>query len=297
MFSVAASMGLCAAITCGIQLPGFMVAYLLQTEVFYDVLGGLNFLAIAAFTFGAGLDGQPSSDLRKVVSTAAFACSRGWLLLFLLWRARERGGDARFDGVKDKWGVFLVFWVVQGVWVFLVSMPQVFISSSPRQELSPLDCVLLSGFCLALVIEIAADVQKAVWVRRGRQGGFCRSGLWSISRHPNYFGEIAQWWCSWALAFGSSRGVADGLWWACALSPLLTMQILLNIRQTGVWNAEGANLKRYYETCREQYQEYRDSTSILIPMVGYRYVPACLKRTVFLDFERYEYRRAHAKRG
>lgn len=67
------------------------------------------------------------------------------------------------------------------------------------------------------------------------------------------------------------------------------MHILLNMKPTGLCNAEGKNLKRYYNECPERYSAYRASTSILFPMVGYRYVPVFLKRTIFFDFEKYEY--------
>ena len=36
-----------ALATAAIQLVGWAVASLLRTEIFYDVLGGLNFMAIA----------------------------------------------------------------------------------------------------------------------------------------------------------------------------------------------------------------------------------------------------------
>ena len=90
------------------------------------------------------------------------------------------------------------------------------------------------------------------------------------------------------------------------------MQILMTMEPTGLCNAEGKvcrrtdprapsrfanlllplldqNLKRYYDKCPENYQKYRDNTSILWPFVGYGYVPKFLKRTFFLDFEKYEY--------
>ena len=68
------------------------------------------------------------------------------------------------------------------------------------------------------------------------------------------------------------------------------MQILLNMQPTGISNAEGMNLKRYYDKCPERYAKYRESTSILIPFIGYQYIPQFLKRTIFFDFERYEYK-------
>ena len=49
-------------------------------------------------------------------------------------------------------------------------------------------------------------------------------------------------------------------------------------------------LKRYYESPHaEAYKKYRASTSILLLFVGYSHVPLGLKRTIFLDLERYEY--------
>ena len=141
------------------------------------------------------------------------------------------------------------------------------------------------------VVEITADVQKTVWVKAGRPGVFCDVGVWQLSRHPNYFGEILQWWCAWLFACGSSKtGFANMEWWCTIISPLFTMQILLNMSGTGVAQSNGKNLKRYYERCPERYAIYRANTSILIPFVGYKFVPMFLKRTIFLDFERYEYR-------
>ena len=101
----------CSLITSCIQIGGWAVAYALRTEKFYDILGGLNFLAVAAFSAATAAGWE--ADARKVAATVIFCCSRSWLLIFLAWRAHERGGDARFDGVKDKPGLFLVFWVMQ----------------------------------------------------------------------------------------------------------------------------------------------------------------------------------------
>eukprot|EP00930_Biecheleria_cincta_P039999 TRINITY_DN27444_c0_g2_i1.p1 TRINITY_DN27444_c0_g2~~TRINITY_DN27444_c0_g2_i1.p1 ORF type:complete len:304 (-),score=26.85 TRINITY_DN27444_c0_g2_i1:135-1046(-) len=281
-----------AVITLGIQLSGFAVAFALQTEVFYDVLGGLNYLAIAAYSF-LQPESPGSSGARRSANTLIFVCSRAWLCVFLAWRAHDRKGDARFDGVKEKFWHFLLFWTVQGVWVLLISMPMLFINSVPSQtELSTFDWLAMLGFALGVLIEVSADVQKTLWIKSGRPGGFCTAGLWSFSRHPNYFGEMLQWWCSWAFAYSSGSGVDDLLWWACIASPAFTMHVLLNIPATGIAQANGKNLKRYYEQpdSRKTYSEYRESTSILIPMIGYRYVPKLLKQTLLFDFARYEYR-------
>lgn len=72
------------------------------------------------------------------------------------------------------------------------------------------------------------------------------------------------------------------------------MQILMTMEPTGLCNAEGKNLKRYYDKCPERYSKYRENTSILIPMMFYKYVPLFLKRTIFFDFEKYEYKQTSA---
>eukprot|EP00931_Biecheleriopsis_adriatica_P087721 TRINITY_DN62152_c0_g1_i1.p1 TRINITY_DN62152_c0_g1~~TRINITY_DN62152_c0_g1_i1.p1 ORF type:complete len:298 (-),score=49.75 TRINITY_DN62152_c0_g1_i1:64-957(-) len=285
-------------VTAVIQLAGFTAAFALQTEVFYDILGGVNYLAVVACSalYGSSWVNDPA----KMAVSLLFICSRSWLLLFLAWRAHERKGDARFDGVKDKFWKFLTFWMVQGMWVMLISMPMIFVNSSAirRSSFAAFDVLFLAGFAFGIAIEVLADVQKAIWVKSGRQGGFCKAGVWGFSRHPNYFGEILQWWCLWAFAYPSSelvgQGYMDPLWWACSISPLFTMHILLNLPPTGIANAEGKNLKRYYDSCPDEYAKYRENTSILVPMVGYKYVPKALKRTLFFDFERFEFRPKHS---
>mmetsp|Transcript_15900 Transcript_15900/g.30449 ORF Transcript_15900/g.30449 Transcript_15900/m.30449 type:complete len:333 (+) Transcript_15900:224-1222(+) len=298
--------GISAAITLVIQLAGFVVAYTLRTETFYDILGGLNYLTLAIYAATAGAADEESlkwvDDPRKIITTILFGCSRGWLLVFLAWRAHERKGDSRFDEVLGKGGNppqplnFFVFWMVQAMWVYLISMPMLFVSSSDvrKPEFSAYDIVWAILFILGVLIEIVADIQKALWVKNGRRGDFCNVGVWAYSRHPNYFGEIFQWWCLWMFSYSSSEklsgGYVDPLWWVGIISPLFTMQILLNMKPTGLCNAEGQSLKRYYEKCPERYAQYRESTSILIPLIGYKYVPMFLKQTIFFDFEKYEYR-------
>ena len=186
MYQELGILGISAAITGGIQLSGFLVAYWLQTEKFYDVLGGINFLVLGIYS---AIDGQYeggdwSDNTRKLCATNIFSVSRAWLLLFLAWRAHERGGDSRFDEVKNKFGMFLLFWCVQGIWVFCISLPVIFINSTDRDfdGLSVLDYICVVAFAFAVVFEITADVQKSVWVKAGREGGFCQVGVWNFSR-------------------------------------------------------------------------------------------------------------------
>jgi hypothetical protein len=107
-----------AVVTFSIQFIGFIIAAILQTEIFYDILGGINFLILAAgagarsavlssSASSAAADDISSETLTSTTATSMmsilmenlniifiilFALSRGWLLLFLAWRAHDRKG-------------------------------------------------------------------------------------------------------------------------------------------------------------------------------------------------------------
>eukprot|EP00980_Cylindrotheca_fusiformis_P001013 scaffold276_cov132-Cylindrotheca_fusiformis.AAC.8 len=288
----------CAIATFGLQFLGFLVAFALQTEKFYDVLGALNFFLIGIWTFVAGTTEQ-GFDAVSVGATVVFLTSRLWLLIFLGWRAHERKGDSRFDGVRDKAGMFLVYWMVQAMWVYFISLPTIYINTiasmddqvASSESLSVYEAVILGIFSAAVVLEVTADVQKAVWVRKGRQGGFCSVGVWKFSRHPNYFGEILLWCASFLLILPTVINHPTFYGWSCILSPVFTLWILLFATGTGLTSAEGKGLKRYYEdeNISDDYKAYRANTSILIPMVGYSSIPTWIKRTFLFEWKRFEY--------
>ena len=55
------------------------------------------------------------------------------------------------------------------------------------------------------------------------EGLFAMAGLWKVSRHPNYFGEITLW----IGIFVISSSVLTGGQWTAVLSPIFTISILL----------------------------------------------------------------------
>lgn len=288
-----------AMATFGLQFTGFVVAAILQTEVFYDILGGLNYLLLPWLCYPAFIDEEKSTV--SPTTNYFIVCqvlSRGWLLVFLAWRAHSRKGDSRFDGVKNNPPLFFVYWMVQACWVYLISLPLLVIyqaeeeiNSTATAQVSTRGALLLLGFVACVLLEITSDIQKTLWVERGREGTFCQDGFWKYSRHPNYAGEIGQWWFAAALAgFSSFYGAA-------LASPVFTMHILLNTAGTGIWHAEGKNLKRYLDSKDSKaYKDYRANTSPLIPMVGYGAIPQWIQRWFLFEWERFEYRVSQEKK-
>jgi steroid 5-alpha reductase family enzyme len=312
-----------AILTFGIQFVGFTVAAILQTEIFYDVLGGINFLVLAVFSMLGSSDENlletteqdPSSATiggigKNTVFGILFAISRGWLLVFLAWRAHHRKGDARFDGVRDVPSRFFVFWMVQALWVFCISLPLlVVVAANDEKDTTPnnnndttvsknidYSSLMLLGMACSIFVEIRSDIVKANWVSSGRPGGFCANGPWKHSRHPNYAGEIL----TWVFAACYAVMVSNVSSWqsiaVAAISPLFTLHLLLNTPATGVWNAEGKNLKRYFEhtdpTVAFYYEEYRRTTPPVFPtfVIPYESLPLEYQRRFCFEWERFEYK-------
>ena len=57
------------------------------------------------------------------------------------------------------------------------------------------------------MFEFVADYQKSQFSQNpANRGRFITQGLWSISRHPNYFGEAVMWWAIYIIALGTENG-------------------------------------------------------------------------------------------
>lgn len=70
--------------------------------------------------------------------------------------------------------------------------------------------MIISIGAVAIAIGTIADLQLHAFVARRTEGAFIRSGLWSGTRHPNDFGELAFWWS--LMLFGLACAPAHG-WW------------------------------------------------------------------------------------
>lgn len=237
-----------------IQWLAFIPAYLLQTEKFFDLTGSITYILVLIVTlYFSGFDGR--SVLLSIL-VIAWAVRLG---MFLFRRIHRAGKDGRFDEIKPSFIRFLNVWTIQGLWVALTaSAALIAITTVNRKEL---DLFAIFGFLIWLIgfaIEVAADSQKSSFNADPKnKGKFIETGLWSRSRHPNYFGEIALWIGITIITLP----VLQGWQWIALISPVFV--ILLLTRVSGIPLLE----KRADEKWGGQadYESYKARTPILIP--------------------------------
>jgi steroid 5-alpha reductase family enzyme len=199
-------------------------------------------------------------------------------VLVTLWGARLTFNFARkggYSGVEDyRWAVlrgrmspaafqaFNLFFIVlyQNALLVLITLPALTALENPA-PFGPLDAVLAALFLVALAGETLADQQqwvfhrgKAAAVAAGREPEprFLQSGLWSASRHPNFFFEQAQWWLFFLLGASAAGTV---LVWTVAGAALLTVLFIGSTMFT-----ESITRGKYPE-----YAEYQARVSAIVP--------------------------------
>ena len=171
----------------------YVPAYLLQTEKFYDLTGTITYLAVIWTTYALSsskLSSIPVGNLILVLLISFWAARLG---SFLFMRIHKAGEDKRFRTIKTSASQFFMTWTLQGLWVSMCSMCAIAAIAGVGIIINVISIIGIVIFLLGFVIEIIADQQKSQFRSiPENKDRFITSGLWSKSRHPNYFGEMAN---------------------------------------------------------------------------------------------------------
>jgi steroid 5-alpha reductase family enzyme len=246
---------LCVGLTFIIQWVMFTFSYLNQTEKYYDLTGSLTYISMTVLAILL----SQNVDARSILLLVMIMIWAGRLGSFLFLRIKKAGKDGRFDTLKTSFIRFLTAWTTQGLWVtFTSSAAWTAITTNTRKPLGVFAIVGFLVWVFGFSFEVVADIQKSRFrAKPENQGKFIRTGLWALSRHPNYFGEIVLWIGVTVIALPVLRG-----WqWVCMISPVFVTILLTRI--SGIPLLE----KRADEKWggKADYEAYKERTPILIP--------------------------------
>lgn len=177
------------------------------------------------------------------------------------------------------------------LWGLASALPTV-LCNLDEKEYMTWSTIEQAGFFMAIIgltMETIADEQKRRWFlahtasrpsKDSRETPICSNGLWSISRHPNFFGEIC-------FQFGVFLICADAIPKGIIVCPFLIALMLL-VFDGGLLTQEQYRNHKYL--LYPSYLHYKQSTSLLIPCPPpiYRALGAVGKKVFCLQFSCYD---------
>ncbi len=191
--------------------------------------------------------------------------------------------DHRYTAVRDGRGasfastsLYLIF-IPQSLMAWFMSLALVPALTAPEWS-----WFAYLGLVIALVglaWQIAADLQLTAFLKHAQPTHVLDTGLWSLSRHPNYFGE----WVFWLGFCVSAFSLMDYLS-VLAFLPMVLLSYLL-MRFTGVQRTETG-----IENRRPGYRSYQQRTPAFFPRLLSGRMVNRLNGAVVLDTARSGYR-------
>ncbi len=224
-----------------------------------DMAWGLVFIVIALGTllyYGLSVGGDIHWGKLLVTSLVAVWGSRlATHIGHRLQRTTEE--DHRYVELRAKWrgnierNIFFRIFMTQALLATVISLPVIFINSS---DMIIVPAFLIAGtiiWLIGFIFESVADLQLEQFVTQ-KKGELMTQGLWKYSRHPNYFGEMTQWWGIGLMALSVDYG------WVSLIGPIVLTFLLLFV--------SGVPLAEKSSTARKGWKEYKRRTSVVFPL-------------------------------
>ncbi len=200
-----------AGASLAVMLATFAVALRIGVHRIVDVAWGAAFTAVAVATFAASAG--EGDVVRRLVVTALTAVWGLRLAIHIGRRGRGHGEDPRYErmlakapGSRNAYALRMVY-LLQGSLVWLVSLP---VQAAQYVSGRPSLVTYVAGTALWAVgigFEAVGDAQLARFrADSANRGKLMDRGLWSWTRHPNYFGDFCVWWGLFLLTCDSAGG-------------------------------------------------------------------------------------------
>ncbi len=233
----------------------FLLSVLKKRNDVADVAWGLGFVLIAWVSFFL----SDSEGVRGILVNALVTVWGVRLAWHIHQRNKGKTEDYRYQAWRKEWGKwfyprsFLQVYILQGILLFLIVLPVVLINKSAGGALGLLDLMGVGLWLFGFYFESVGDAQLARFIKDpANKGKLMQNGLWAYTRHPNYFGEVTQWWGIGLIALSVPYGLVG------IIGPI-TISILI-LKVSGIPLLE----KKMAEN--PAFAEYKRRVSMFVPL-------------------------------
>ena len=204
----------------------FIVSLLKKRNDVADVAWGLGFVLLAWSAFVLS-DGPGVRGILVNILVSIWGVRLAW---HIHSRNRGRTEDYRYLAWRTAWGKWFYVrsyaqvYLLQGFLLFLVASPVLLINRSVATGLGMLDALGMAVWLVGFSFEAVGDAQLARFIKDPvNKGKLMQGGLWAYTRHPNYFGEVTQWWGLWLVALSVPGG------WLGIIGPMTITFLILKV--------------------------------------------------------------------
>ena len=253
---------LCASVSFAVHWIIAVPSLITSSEKYFDFTGMIATLLVITTAMFALINSDHQASIRATIVAIFVSVWTLRLGTFLYIRIVKSGEDKRFREIKKSLTKFLMTWTLSALWVFLTTVNAITIIA--LNPLEPVDMFFALGTSLWILgfgFEAVADRQKKRFSELPEnKDKFITQGLWSISRHPNYFGEIILWT---GIAIISFPLLSD--WqFVTLVSPVFVFLLLTRI--SGLPFLEDKAEKKWGND--KDYIAYKNKTPVLVPFFG-----------------------------
>jgi steroid 5-alpha reductase family enzyme len=230
-----------------------------------DIFYGPAYFVAALTSLTLNIIFASTLSIRQIIATILVFIWANRLAVYVFIRNRGKPEDYRYKAIRDRMKTnvalksFFKIYLFQGIIIYIVAIPVWFVNISDNPPLvSLLDFGAITLWLGALIwllgfmLETIADFSLYKFLQKPEnKGKIMIKSLWKYSMHPNYFGEVLQWWGLFVIALAVPFGFIT------IVGPAyITFQI---VKVSGV-----KLLDKRYEG-NEEYQAYRRKTSKFFP--------------------------------
>ena len=232
----------------------FLISVVSKRNDVADVAWGLGFVLMTFASFLLSED----PGMRGILVGGLVSIWGTRLAWHIHHRNKGKSEDYRYLAWRDQWGKwfylrsYLQVYLLQGGLLFLIVLPVLLINQQAGPALGLLDALGVAVWVVGFYFESVGDTQLARFIKNpANKGKLMQKGLWAYTRHPNYFGEVTQWWGIGLMALSVPNG------WLGLIGPLTITYLILKV--------SGSPLLEKKMAEHPDFAEYKRRVSVFVP--------------------------------